>query len=277
VEQTPEAMVGIATLGHQIGYNNILSVYAAIFLAVPLFLLIGSLSLRLLVAVSGTVWLLAGIYQVAPRDYPLDGDWFLNPLSWQFLFVIGMAAMTHVRRGGTIPFNRWLAGAAIGYVLLALAWVRLPLWGIDTSRGLPAVLTGFDKTYLSVPRLLHVLSLAYLIAAIPALSNLARTRPDHPLAVLGKHSLPVFVCGTLLAMACQVAKALWPSDFIDDTLLLAAGLSLQVTFAYYLDWVARVSAPTPVQPATIELKAPAATHAAPVPVFVRSGSPSEER
>ncbi len=58
------------------------------------------------------------------------------------------------------------------------------------------MLTGFDKTFLSLSRLLHILSLAYLIVAVPALSNLARTEPDHPLAVLGRHSLPVFIAGT---------------------------------------------------------------------------------
>ena len=42
--------------------------------------------------------------------------------------------------------------------MVSLAWVTIPLWGIDTSLGLPAVLTGVDKTYLSAPRLLHVLA-----------------------------------------------------------------------------------------------------------------------
>src|SRR4051812_3563399 len=49
IEDTPEALVGIATLGHQIGYNNILSMYAAVLVVLPFFLLIGSLSLRLMV------------------------------------------------------------------------------------------------------------------------------------------------------------------------------------------------------------------------------------
>ncbi len=92
----------------------------------------------------------------------------------------------HVRRGGEIRFSPWLAALSGFYVLLALAWVRVPFWGIDTSLGLPAVLTGFDKTFLSLPRLLHVLALAYLIVTIPALSNLARTRIDHPLAILSR-------------------------------------------------------------------------------------------
>src|SRR6185369_7419847 len=85
IDDTPEALLGIATLGHQIGYNNILSMYAAVLLMLPLLLLIGRLSLALMVAVSGTLWLLAGIYWIAPVNFPTAGYWFLNPLSWQFL------------------------------------------------------------------------------------------------------------------------------------------------------------------------------------------------
>ena len=237
IKDTPEALVGIATLGHQIGYNNILSMYATVLLMLPGFLLIGSVSLWLMVGVSGTIWLLAGIYQIAPKDFPGEGLWFLNPLSWQFLFVIGLAAMLHVKRGGKIAFNPWLASAAFSYVILSLLWVRIPLWGIDTSLGLPAVLTGFDKTFLSAPRLLHILSLAYLIAATPAISKLARTRPDNPFAILGKHSLPVFLAGTVLAMIAQVYKAVDPGGLLDDTVLIATGIALQFGFAYFLEWL----------------------------------------
>lgn len=256
IEDTPEALVGIATLGHQIGYNNILSMYAAVLLMLPAFLLLGRISLTLMVAVSGTVWFLAGIYQIAPPDYPGEGFWFLNPLSWQFLFVIGVAATLHVKRGGEIRFNRWLAGAAVAYLLMSLAWVRIPLWGVETSLGLPTIVTGFDKTFLSLTRLLHILSAGYLFAAIPALSNLARTGPDHPLAVLGRHSLPVFIAGTILAMIGQVMKMISPGGLLFDSVLIATGIGLQFGFAYYLEWVRRLEGRTqPARKAQLELPA----------------------
>ena len=240
IEDTPRALLGIASLGHQIGYNNILSMYAAVLLMTPFFLLLGSFNLGLMVAVSGLVWLLAGIYQVAPPNYPAEGFWFLNPLSWQFLFIIGVAAMMHVRRGGQIRFNRWLAGLAFAYLAFSLAWVRLPLWGLETATELPAVLAGFDKTFLSLPRLLHILSLGYLIAAVPILSDLARTRPGNPLAVLGRHSLPVFIAGTILAMVAQVLKTVSPGGLVYDSILISIGVALQFAFAYYLEWLPRM-------------------------------------
>ncbi|TPI56420.1 MULTISPECIES: OpgC family protein [unclassified Mesorhizobium] len=240
MKDTPEVLVGIVTLGHQLGYNNILPVYAVLLLLAPAFLLFISHRPLAALTVSGLLWLVAGIWQIAPPNYPEPGLWFLNPLSWQFLFNIGLAAMLHVRRGGVIPANRWLIGAAAAYVLAALAWVHSPLWGQVTWFDLPVVLTGFDKTFLSLPRLLHILAVSYLVVALPAVSNLFRTGPDHPLAILGKRSLPVFIAGTLIAMVAQVMKLINPGGLAYDSLLLAAGIAMQFALAFYLEWLSTI-------------------------------------
>lgn len=237
MRNTPEVLLGIVTLGHQLGYNNILPVYAALLLAAPVFVLFVSYRPVAALAVSGLVWLVAGIWQIAPPNYPEPGLWFLNPLSWQFLFNIGLAAMLHVKRGGTIPVNKWLLGSAAAYVAGAAVWVHSPLWGQVTWFNLPVVIGGFDKTFLSLPRLLHILAVSYLIVALPAVSNLFRTRPDNPLAILGKRSLPVFIAGTLIAMAAQVLKLINPGGFAYDTLLIAAGIAMQFALALYLEWL----------------------------------------
>ncbi|ELT46363.1 OpgC protein [Brucella intermedia M86] len=237
VKHPVEALFGIVTMGHQLGYNNILSMYAVMLVLTPVLLLLARISLPLMLGVSGTVWFLSGLYHVAPVNYPTEGVWFLNPLSWQFLFAIGIAGVMHVRRGGELPKHPLLIGLAVGYLVLALAWVRIPLWGIDASMGMPMVITGFDKTFLSGPRLLHVLAIAYLIAVVPTLNHIARTAPDNPLAILGKHSLPVFIAGTLLAMVAQVMKLVNPGGLPYDTLLIATGIVMQFALAYYLEWL----------------------------------------
>lgn len=238
MQDPARALAGIVTLGHQLGYNNILSMYAAVLLMLPAFLLIGRHSLSLMLGLSGAIWLASGWFGLAPPNYPGEGVWFLNPLSWQFLFLIGVAGSMHARRTDGLRLHPWLVIAALVYVSLAFAWVRIPLWGIDTSLGMPAVLTGFDKTYLSLPRLLHVLALATLIVSIPSLSNLFRIQGGHPLAVLGKHSLPVFIAGTLLAMAAQVMQFVHPDgSIVFDTVLIATGVALQFALAYWLEWL----------------------------------------
>ena len=138
--------------------------------------------------------------KIAPHNFPGEGVWFLNPLSWQFLFVIGMAGMMHVgaAAGSTEPV---MAAGAVFYLVGALCGFAFR-FGASRPIG-PA--HGADRVRQDVPvrsRLLHILASAILWWRA-RLSNLARTRPDNPLAVLGKHSLPVFVAGTLLAMVCR--------------------------------------------------------------------------
>lgn len=257
IKKPVEALFGLVTLGHQLGYNNILSMYAVMLILTPILLLLARISLPLMLGVSGTVWFLSGLYHVAPINYPTGGVWFLNPLSWQFLFAIGIAGVIHVRRGGELPKHPMLIALAVGYLVLSLAWVRLPLWHVDASMGLPMILTGFDKTFLSGPRLLHVLSIGYLIAVVPTLSNMARTAPENPLAILGKHSLPVFIAGTLLAMVAQVMKLVNPGGLPYDTLLIATGIVMQFALAYYLEWLPTIGwGKKPVAKPTVPVSEP---------------------
>ena len=239
VDDTVRVIVGMGMLGHQLGYNNILPMYAVLLLATPAILWCMKRDMRLTLVGSGMLWLAAGIWQIAPPNYPLPGFWFLNPLSWQFLYAIGMAAMIQVRRGGTLPQAPVLTHVAIGYLLGSFLWIHSPLWGQHTWFGLPPVIGGFDKTFLSLSRLLDVLSMAYLVARWPAVSNLARTAPDHPLAILGKHSLAVFVSGTICAMVAQAIRAVYVPSVTLDCSLIAVGIGIQFAIAYHLESKAR--------------------------------------
>lgn len=254
MEKPAQAFVGLVTMGHQLGYNNILSLYLVLMLFAPFMLYLARISISLMLTISGAIWFLSGYYHIAPMNYPTPGVWFLNPLSWQFLFAIGICAMTYVKQGGRFDQNRPLLLAAIGYLLFSLLWLRIPHPNWDISFGLPAVLTGFDKTYLSATRLLHVLALAYVIAAVPALSEKARLDIHHPLAILGRHSLPVFVAGTILAMMGQALRYVHTVSLSFDTLLIAGGIMAQFALVYYLEWLRAIgwNGKTTVRPVAAE-------------------------
>ncbi len=225
-------------LGHQIGYNNILPMYGALMLMVPIILLLNAASPLLALAVSGAVWLFSGVYEIAPHNMLIEGYWFLNPLSWQFLFTIGIVGMMHVRGGGKLPQHPILFALAAAYVVLSFAWVVGQLWSFGNalaSLGLPPVLTGFDKTFLSLPRLLHVLALSYLVINIPAISHLLRRSTDNPLTILGRHSLSIFVAGTVLAMVGQVALYINNHDKIIGPIFVIIGIAIQFAYAYHLE------------------------------------------
>ena len=239
VDRTEQGVVSMVLLGHQFDYNNILSMYAVLFLMLPGFLWLYKQSPRLLLAVSGTIWLAAGIWRIAPSNFLDDGYWFLNPLSWQFLFVIGFVGVLKAKKEG-IPRSIVLATLSAAYLLVSMLWVVFSWWSIDFSYGLPAVLTGFDKTFLSTTRLLHVLAGAYLVATTPALSAWAALPLSHPLVAIGRHSLAVFIFGTILAMIGQVLMFVTGRNPVLGTLYALAGIALHFAYARYLDWQAAI-------------------------------------
>lgn len=243
VDHTEQGIVAMVLLGHQLGYNNILSMYAVVFLLLPGMLWLYGRSPFLLFMASAALWLAAGIFTIVPINFLDEGYWFLNPWSWQFLFVIGMICMMRSRAGKPIARHPVLVAISAGYVVLSFFWVLLSWWNLDFSYGLPAVLTGFDKTFLSLTRLLHVLALGYLLAVFPVFSRMARLRIDHPLVLIGRHSLPVFIFGTILAMVGQVLLFVTGRDPLWGSLFVLGGIGLHFAYARYLDWAGGLSRP----------------------------------
>jgi hypothetical protein len=241
MEDPARAIIGLVTLGHQLGYNNILSMYACILLMLPVFLLIGRWRLWAMVLASLGLWLGVGLASFGPMSYPVRGYWFFNPLSWQVVFILGIACNLHLARGGRIVRSNILILAAAAYLVLACVWVWVPLWGWERALHLPRILTGFDKTFLSLPRLLHVLAIAYLIAALPRVSGFFRLGHDNPLAVMGRHGLPIFVLGTLLAVTAQAFLAVTYAGTTVSIIIVAAGLLAHFAYAYYLEWLGRLN------------------------------------
>lgn len=246
VENTEQGIVAMVLLGHQLGYNNILSLYAALFLMVPGILWLQSKSKTLLLLSSASVWLAAGVFKIVPPNFLDEGYWFLNPFSWQFIFVIGIVAMTVARERGELPRLPALTVVAGAYVALSCLWVVFSWWNLERSFGLPPVLTGFDKTFLSVSRLLHALALAYVIVTVPAINNRLRLPEDHPLVLVGRHSLPIFIFGTILAMGGQVLLFVVDRNMVIGTLYVASGIFLHFAYARYLTWLKKAQRPVAV-------------------------------
>src|SRR5690606_22396400 len=56
VERPADATLGVVTLGHQLGYFNILPLYVVLLLAAPAYIMIGLRSLPAMLGVSMLVW-----------------------------------------------------------------------------------------------------------------------------------------------------------------------------------------------------------------------------
>lgn len=246
VEDPVGVMIGLPLLLHQFGYINILPLYVLLLLATPGMLLLAQKSPRALLAFSVAVWAFAGLTYTNLPNWPSNGGWFLNPLSWQLIYVAGLLIGLKLKAGERlVPYHPGLVAAALVIVIGAVIWLRVPgaaaygnagmVW--LSKLGLPPLVTNFNKGFAQVPRLLHLFSLAYLISLIPFLPRLSSSRWVWPLVVMGRQSLPVFAFGTVLAFLARAIKAVVAPElafatttevFLLDTLLIWGGLLLLV-------------------------------------------------
>jgi Uncharacterized protein conserved in bacteria len=226
------AIIGIFILGHQLGYFNILPLYMVLLAATPFMVRLAARSPLLLLGASIAAWLCAGLMALNFPNWPTPGGWFLNPLSWQLVYVVGLLAGLSVKRGRKlVPYSRLLFWAAVGFLAYSAAVVRLDWWSMAVAEGMPSFIGGFDKTYLSLQRLIHVLCLAYVIANIGMVERIASAAASAPLNYLGRNSLPVFAAGSVICILLQVLKSIYTVSVPLDLVLLSAGLALQYAAA----------------------------------------------
>ena len=133
-----------------------------------------------------------------------------------------------------MPRSRALAGLALGVLAFGL-WFRLVEYGWIAGPALDTTLIA-GKERLALPRVLHALALAYLVASwVPREAGWMRTRLGLALAAVGRHSLHVFCIGLFLSWAAATVFAAGPGHRRLDPLLIGAGAAVLVAFALAAD------------------------------------------
>ncbi|MGQ4273287.1 OpgC family protein [Terrihabitans sp. B22-R8] len=236
INDTIGGLIGLATLSLQPSYLDILPLYIVLVVAAPLLLLLARCSMGLTVAASVGLYVVAQFVPLHLVTFPASGLWFLNPFCWQLLFVIGLAIGRMILDGRSVPRSRVLLAAALAYLAIAAAWIVsgfVPSWNLAP---LPVFLWEFNKTDLFLPRLLHVLALSYVATYLPTEHWLRSVAWLRPFAVLGRHSLPVFALGTVLAINGQMMRALHGGSLVMDVVLIGSGVLLLFACAGVLEW-----------------------------------------
>lgn len=228
-------LIGVPLLTHQLGYLNILPLYAVLLLVTPGLLWLGLQRPALLLALSVLLWLLTGVREWNLPNFPNPGGWHFNPLAWQLIFVIGLLAGIAARDGRVFfPVRRWAQILAALILVAGLAWSKVPVvfegfsaaMGWAANHGIHRFFWMVEKTYLAWPRLLHMLALAYLLASLAGVRRLCSARLAAPLALLGRHALPVFALGSVLCFAGQAILDVAPKSFAMDSAVIFGGLAL---------------------------------------------------
>jgi hypothetical protein len=242
-QQPLSTLVGIPLLTHQLGYLNILPLYMTLLLATPLVIYAGLRKPWLVLAASIALWAAAGQFRFNLPAFPNPGGWFFNPFSWQILFVFGLLSGMAMKVGGRfVPKSPVLFGLAAAFLVFVLIWMKVPpigktmngMLGWLGAHGAPFYLTAFDKTFLSLPRLLHALALFYVMGHLAVMRQVASSAAAAPFRLLGRQGLPVFATGTVLSMLLQSVKSARQPDPLFDGLILGSGLLVLVALAWVL-------------------------------------------
>jgi hypothetical protein len=179
-------------------------------IVIPSFLWLAQRDVRIALAVSAAVWVLAQFDpDLAPRFAEQSYfDW----LAWQFLFCIGM--FIGLRRGMTSPFTRslqvlllrvaWgIVIASLGYrlALPASHYLHLDLEWLRLSEA-----TGMHlKENLSPLRLVHLLSVALLVATyLKSSSSFFENRAAVAVVETGRFSLEVFCLSAIVDVLLNI-------------------------------------------------------------------------
>jgi len=241
----PRGYIGLATLGHQLGYFNILPMYMVLLFAMPAIMALALHGLTPLVTASVALWIAAGTFAVDLPNYPTPGGWYFNPFAWQILLVGGFALGVAWRQRLKVKLPPWLVVIAVGYVILA-GIVRVnQLWAYFPALPLPPLIWGFEKGYVALPRLLHGLALLVILLGTPLWSLLSRIPTSSPFHAMGRNALAVFCWGEILCLVATIARFELGGGIAVDLALVVAHFAVIASFATILDRLRSLKAAKP--------------------------------
>ncbi len=234
------AHIGIVLLSHQLGYFDILPLYVVLMMIAPLVAVIHRRAPHALLPISFAIYLTSVVFGITVPSWPVNGQWFFNPLCWQLIFVLGFSMSRDRGPGGWVKRNiGWIricaAPIAVGLAIMSI----FKLWWDPTKVPEPKLLFLIGKTFVTPIRLVQFLALIavmsaaypYIVRALPGLVGF--------LSRLGRNSLPVFCVGSLLSLAGQIVRFAYGGGFIVDTFLVGTGIAVLGTVAWLAEWRAR--------------------------------------
>lgn len=234
------AVIGLVLLTHQLGYFNILPLYVVLLVAAPVFIGLARWRWWSALALSLAIYAFALLTRASFPTWPAEEQWYLNPVSWQLLLVLGFlgSELSRVsdRFGATVarlvPLSWAIAGVG-AFITLNHIWpdpMRVPE---------PRLLFLFDKTYLSPIRVISLLAIVIAFHTVFPRIKSPLGPVTRLMCALGRNSLPVFCVGSLLSLCGQVLRATIEDSFLLDSLVVACGTGIMGFTAWFVEWRSR--------------------------------------
>jgi hypothetical protein len=225
--------VGLALITHQLGYFDILPLYVVLMVMAPGFALIDRYAPNLVLPVSLLIYGITLGFHIPIPTWPVDGEWFFNPLAWQLIFVLGFVL---AREDGIGGFARQyifpIRLIALPIVAAGLYVVLYDWWPDPTKVPQPKLFFLLSKTYITPPRIIQFLALIavmsftypYILRFVPKLVDF--------LSMLGRNSLYVFCVGSILSLGGQIIRFYYRGNIYVDTAVVICGIAIMAITAW---------------------------------------------
>jgi hypothetical protein len=230
-------------LTHQLGYFNILPLYVVLIFIAPAVALLHRHAPALLLLASLAIYAAALVFGANLPTWPVEGNWFLDPLAWQLIYVLGFLLAGEDGIGGFARRHRailrWLA-LPVGVLGVAVAMTGFEPNPVFVPE--PKLFFTFDKTFLSPARLIHSLALTAIFAG--TFKIIGRWIPRLPgfLCLLGRNSLSVFCALSLLSLSGQIFRFIYGGHVASDAFIVILGVLLMGFIAWTAEWRERLRA-----------------------------------
>jgi hypothetical protein len=233
-----EAVISALTLSYLPRFLDILPLYLVLLAAAPLLLVVVRYDWRLALGLSGLVYLAAWLSGVNLTQGRNHHGWYLNPLTWQLLYTMGIV-WAHLGKTAprSTPWNwRWAAGASVLICFGALSGAFGP-WYIPVTSHPWLFLWPFEKTFLSPLRILNVMALFYVVAClVRPQAAVLRTPVAAPLLSCGRHSLAVYAVGVILSCLGLIAVTESADAALVHAIVNLVGIPVLIVLALMLEW-----------------------------------------
>lgn len=233
--------IGIVLLTHQLGYFDILPLYVVLMLIAPAFVIIDRFAPPLLLPLSLALYFTALVVPFTAPTWPVQGQWFFNPFTWQAIFVLGFVLSRDQGLGHFVRCNiSVIRLIALPVVVLAAVVVWFGLYPDPTKFPEPKLLFLHGKSFLTPVRLLQFLALVALFSAV--YPTIGRYLPwvTAPLSMLGRNSLNVFCVASLLSLSGQIIRFIYSGSLAIDTIVVIVGFALLCLTAWLSEWRQRL-------------------------------------
>lgn len=229
--------VGLALITHQLGYFDILPLYVVLMLMAPGIALIDRYVPILLLPLSLALYLVTLAVPISIPTWPVEGEWFFNPLAWQLIFVLGFVI---AREDGISVFvHRHMLPirvVAVPILLFGLGIVLFDWWPDPTKVPQPKLFFIFSKTYNSPARIVQFLALIAVMSwTYPYMRRFAAPLVAY-LSMLGRNSLYVFCVGSILSLSGQIVRFLYKGNIYVDTVVVICGITIMTITAWLPEW-----------------------------------------